>query len=88
MTPYEDKGIPRRAVIYVRVSQEEQAEGHSLEAQERECREFIARTKPHWTIVGVFRDTHSGKTTDRPGFRKMMDLSYDGGGRMLSLPIA
>jgi len=78
VTPYEDTDTPRRAVIYVRVSREEQAQGHSLEAQERECREFIAREKPNWTVAGVFRDEHSGKTTNRPGFQEMLKMVYDG----------
>ena len=78
VTPYQDTETPRNAVIYVRVSREEQAQGHSLEAQERECREFLAREKPHWNLVGVFRDEHSGKKTDRPGFRRMMRMIYEG----------
>ncbi|MBN2007278.1 MAG: recombinase family protein [Anaerolineae bacterium] len=77
--PYTDQETPRRVVIYLRVSREEQAEGHSLEAQERECREFLTREHPNWTEVGVFRDTHSGKTDARPSFQKMMRLVNDGG---------
>ncbi len=65
-------------MVYVRVSREEQAQGHSLEAQERECREFLAREKPNWNLVGVFRDEHTGKDTDRPGFRRMMRMVYEG----------
>ncbi len=76
--PYEDTESPRNAVIYVRVSSEEQAQGHSLEAQERECREFLAREKPQWNLVGVFRDEHSGKTTKRPGFQQMLRTIYEG----------
>ncbi|RLC75542.1 MAG: hypothetical protein DRI61_14725, partial [Chloroflexi bacterium] len=77
-TPYEDKETPRRAVIYLRVSSEEQEKGHSLEAQERECREFLRREKPSWTIVDVCQDVHSGKTDRRPGFQKMMNMIYEG----------
>ncbi len=76
--PYQDKEKPRKAVIYLRVSSEEQAAGHSLEAQERECREFLASEKPHWTLVGVFRDEHSGKSDKRPGFQAMLRKVYDG----------
>jgi len=76
--PYQDKEKPRKAVIYLRVSSEEQAAGHSLGAQERECREFLAREKPHWTLVEVFRDEHSGKTDKRPGFQAMLRKVYDG----------
>lgn len=77
-TPYEDTVTPRKAVIYIRVSREEQAQGHSLEAQERECREFLEREKPTWTVVGVFQDEHSGKTDSRPGFKKMLNMIYEG----------
>lgn len=76
--PYEDTESPRNAVIYVRVSSEEQAQGHSLEAQERECREFLVREKPQWNLVGVFQDEHTGKTTKREGFQKMLRLIYEG----------
>ncbi|MCX7854740.1 MAG: recombinase family protein [Anaerolineae bacterium] len=78
VAPYQDTQTPRQAVIYVRVSSEEQAQGHSLEAQERECREFLMREKPNWKLVGVFRDEHSGKKKDRPGFRRMMRMVYEG----------
>jgi len=77
-TPYEQQDKPRRAVIYVRVSREEQALGHSLEAQERECREYLIKTKPHWEMVDIFKDEHSGKTDKRPGFQKMMELIESG----------
>ena len=76
--PYQDKEKPRKAVIYLRVSSEEQAQGHSLEAQERECREFLAKEKPHWTLVSVFRDEHSGKSDKRPGFQAMLRKVYEG----------
>lgn len=76
--PYQNQEIPRRVVIYVRVSREEEAEGHSLDAQERECREFLEREKPHWTLVKVFRDTHSGKTAERPEFQRLLQFVYEG----------
>ncbi len=74
VNPYEQQDQPRKAVIYVRVSREEQALGHSLEAQERECREYLLHTKPNWELVDVFKDEHSGKTDKRPGFQEMMEL--------------
>lgn len=76
--PYADKETPRRVVMYVRVSREEEAQGHSLGAQERECREYLAQAKPHWTLVKVFRETHSGKDDSRPEFRRMLELVYAG----------
>jgi len=45
----------KRAVIYLRVSTEEQAQsGLGLEAQERACREFCE--KSNFKVAGVFRD--------------------------------
>lgn len=76
--PYKDTDTPRRAAIYIRVSREEEAEGHSFEAQERECREFIEHDKPHWSIVGVFQDTHTGKNDKRPAFQDMLRKVYEG----------
>lgn len=57
------------ALIYCRVSTEEQAEkGYSLEAQEKFCREF-AQNNGH-EVVGVFRDEgRSGTTLDRPALK-------------------
>ena len=75
--PYRNTGTPREAVIYVRVSTEEQAQGYSLEAQERECREYLEGYKPNWTLVRVFRDEHSGGNDDRPMFQEMMRMVYD-----------
>ena len=72
--PYDQQDEPRKAAIYVRVSREEQALGHSLEAQERECREYLTQAKPTWELVGVFTDEHSGTTDKRAGFQEMMEL--------------
>lgn len=63
-----------RAVIYARVSTEEQAEeGHSIDAQIRIAREFCAHKG--WTIVGEYIDAgRSGRTLKRP---KMQALIAD-----------
>ena len=76
--PYKDMTTPKQAVIYLRVSTEEQGQGHSLEAQERECREFLLRSKSNWNLVGVFQDEHSGKTDQRPAFQEMMRQVQEG----------
>lgn len=76
--PYEKQDGARKAVIYVRVSREEQALGHSLEAQERECKEYLTSVKPNWQLIGVYKDEHSGKTDKRPGFQEMMELVESG----------
>ena len=69
----------RLAAIYARVSTLEQAEGESVDIQERLCREYIKREKPGWKVVEVFRDEgHSGKSDQREGFQKMLDAIDEG----------
>lgn len=70
---------PRLAAIYARVSTNEQAEGESVDIQERLCREYIQREKPGWKVVDVFRDEgHSGKTDKRPAFQAMLNAIDEG----------
>jgi site-specific DNA recombinase len=61
-----------RAVIYARVSTEEQAEeGHSIDAQLRIVREFCAHRG--WTIVGEYVDPgRSGRTLKRPRMQALI----------------
>jgi len=55
------------AVIYIRVSTEEQIQGTSLASQEADCRAFCARNK--YSVARVFADKgESAKTEDRPQF--------------------
>jgi len=79
---YEDKTqavLPRNVGIYVRVSTIEQAQGYSIDAQERICREFIKKHKPNWTLVQIFRDEgQTGTNIKRPGFQEMLQAVYDG----------
>lgn len=69
---------PLRAVLYARVSTEEQAEeGHSIDAQLRVLREFCARKG--WQVVGEYVDAgYSGRTLKRP---KMQALLRDANAR-------
>ncbi|MDR1954848.1 MAG: recombinase family protein, partial [Candidatus Methanoplasma sp.] len=66
-----------RAALYVRVSTEDQAkEGFSLDAQ-TERLEAYCRFKG-WTISDVYRDEgYSGRNTDRPEYKRMMDESEE-----------
>ena len=60
-----------RAVIYTRVSKEEQVEGHSLDAQRNVCDEIAG--KRGWKLVEVYEDPgFSAKDVKRPAFQKMM----------------
>ena len=60
-----------RAVIYARVSTQEQVSNLSLETQERDCRAFCSRNG--WQVVEVFVDRgESAKTINRPEFQRML----------------
>lgn len=60
-----------RAAIYVRVSSEEQREGHSLGEQQRLCREFCARRG--YSVIAEYTEVESAKNvTDRPEFQRMI----------------
>ncbi|MDA1036364.1 MAG: recombinase family protein [Chloroflexi bacterium] len=60
-----------KAVIYTRVSTEEQTKNLSLPTQLRVCREYCEREG--YEVVRVFTDRgESAKTTDRPEFRDLL----------------
>ncbi len=60
-----------RAIIYTRVSSEEQVSNLSLDVQEKTCREYCARNG--WTVANVYREEgESAKTADRTELRRML----------------
>ena len=60
-----------RAVIYTRVSSEEQVSNLSLDVQEKTCRDYCARNG--WTVEAVYREEgESAKTADRTVLREML----------------
>ncbi|MEO3944548.1 recombinase family protein [Gorillibacterium sp. CAU 1737] len=72
---------PWKAIVYARVSTEEQAErGYSLEAQREDC---LRRTKELGyspDAVLVLSDEASGAQLDRPGLNRMRELVASGSG--------
>src|SRR5438552_14470646 len=67
-----NKGQARGAVIYIRVSTTEQADGPlNLANQERRCRDYC---KQHGLeVVELFIDPgESARSTDRPAFQEMV----------------
>jgi site-specific DNA recombinase len=59
------------ALIYTRVSSEEQArEGVSLDAQLAECRRYAAQQG--WVLGSEYQDVLSGKRDDRPSYRRLL----------------
>ena len=57
--------MSKRAVIYARVSTEEQGKGYSMATQLESCRRYAAE-QGH-TVVAEFTDMYSGTELDRPG---------------------
>lgn len=65
--------LNKKAVIYCRVSDEEQVKkGHGLKSQEAVCREF-ARYRGY-EVIDVFHENISGKYAERPVMKEL--LSY------------
>lgn len=60
------------AVIYARVSTEEQGNNYSIPAQLAACREYAERNGLQ--VVAECIDTMSGTRDDRPGLKKVQDL--------------
>ncbi len=72
---------PQVAVIYTRVSTNEQTKGHSLQQQEEKCREFCVQRG--WEVDRVFVDRgESARSTDREEFRKMLVFCQKNRGRI------
>jgi len=67
-----DEEAPKRAVIYCRVSTEDQAkEGFSLAAQEARLRSYCEAKG--WNVIETYVDEgHSGRTEGRPAYQKML----------------
>ncbi|HET6844956.1 MAG TPA: recombinase family protein [Candidatus Angelobacter sp.] len=64
------------AVVYVRVSTEEQASAaHNLPAQEKKCLDYCQRNglEP----LKILSDAESGRTADRPQFQAMVQFCRD-----------
>ncbi len=63
-----------KAIIYTRVSSKDQAEyGHSLDSQERICKDYARRLG--YEVIRVFvEEGESAKTTDRTQLKKLLDF--------------
>ena len=62
-----------RVRCYYRYSSDEQADGWSIEAQDKACKTFVA-VHPNWEINGkpYIDEAWSGKTVNRPAFQQML----------------
>jgi site-specific DNA recombinase len=69
---------PKRAIVYVRVSTEEQSKsGYSIPDQLRELRAHAAREGYH-VVEEAVDDGHSGADPHRPSLRRVMELAESG----------
>jgi site-specific DNA recombinase len=69
---------PKRAILYVRVSTEEQSKyGYSIPDQLRELRGYAAR-EGYRVVEEAVDDGHSGADPPRPGLRRVMELAESG----------
>lgn len=63
----------KRAIIYTRVSSDEQAEkGYSLQYQEEQLRKYCANK--NISVVAHYKEDYSAKTFDRPEFNKLLNF--------------
>jgi site-specific DNA recombinase len=69
---------PKRAIVHVRVSTEEQSKsGYSIPDQLRELRAHAAREGYH-VVEEAVDDGHSGADPHRPSLRRVMELAESG----------
>jgi site-specific DNA recombinase len=68
---------PKRAILYARVSTEEQLKGYSIPDQLRELRAYALR-EGYRVVEEAVDDGHSGADPHRPGLRRVMELAEGG----------
>jgi site-specific DNA recombinase len=69
---------PKRAILYARVSTEEQGKtGYSISDQLRELRAHAAR-QGYQVVEEAVDDGHSGADPHRPGLRRVMEVAERG----------
>jgi site-specific DNA recombinase len=73
----------KHAIIYVRVSTDEQAKGYSLKTQVEGCRHYAEEMG--YTIAATFQEDYTGTSLDRPALNELR--TYLGIDRMVSILI-
>ncbi len=64
-----------RAIVYARVSTDDQADNYSTESQIAACQKYAL--DHNFPVVGVLQDVISGAKLDRPGLAKVRQLIQD-----------
>lgn len=70
-----------KAVIYTRVSTEEQSKGYSLDAQKEKCIKYCK--EKGYEVLEIITDTSSGKDINRDGIRKVIALAEQNDGLII-----
>lgn len=74
----------KRAVIYARVSTDEQGQGYSLPTQLESCRKYAAERG--YVVAEEFTDMHTGTEIERPGLNELYRLVEKKGSRAIDRP--
>ena len=64
--------LSKRAIIYVRVSTDEQAKGYSLQTQVEGCTRYAQEMG--YAIAATFQEDYTGTTLDRPALNEMRNF--------------
>ena len=67
----------KQAIIYARVSTEEQAKKYSLSSQVEECRKYAL--EQGYTVIAEREEAYSGEVLDRPKLLEVFDICKNGG---------
>jgi len=68
----------KRAIIYVRVSTDEQTRGYSLKTQIEGCESYAAELG--YSVVATFQEDYTGTVLDRPTLNEMRQFIAEDGG--------
>src|SRR3954462_10423135 len=66
------KSFIGRAIIYVRVSSDDQADNYSIDSQIEACQQYAEQHG--FKVIVVLQDVMSGARLDRPGLTKAREL--------------
>ena len=69
----------KEAAIYLRISSEMQRDGFSIDAQKRDCKNYIESAGFHLAEENIFIDeAHTAKNEERPAFNHLIKSAYMG----------
>src|SRR5689334_21514043 len=71
----------KRAIIYVRVSTEDQADNYSIASQKAACQKYAE--EHGFTVIAVCEDVMTGSTLDRPQLTEARSLIRQGAADIL-----